>query len=237
MLKKFLKFILSDKRKRSIKEQLGVPGLHHSLLLLKERGYSPGFVIDGGAYEGTWTLDLLEVFPEAKVLMVEAQIAKVPRLREVAGQHTNVQYHQGILSAQDGKRVLFTENETASHVEVFEYEAGKGIASETLDGIITRRGLPFPDFIKLDVQGYEIEVLKGASQSLDHAEFCFLEVSLIDIGNEPLLTEVIHFMDERGFQAYDICQLMRRPYDKALYQLDLLFIKKTSNLIAEKRWN
>ena len=38
-------------------------------------------------------------------------------------------------------------------------------------------------------------------------------------------------------KLYDITQLMRRPFDKALYQSDFLFIKKTSPLVAVKRWN
>jgi hypothetical protein len=69
MLKHLLKFILSDRVKRSIKEQLGVPGLHHTLVQLKQRGYQPNFVIDGGAYEGQWTLDFLEVFQRNRVMM------------------------------------------------------------------------------------------------------------------------------------------------------------------------
>lgn len=237
MLTQLLKWILSEKTKRSIKEKLGVPTLHHTLVLLKGRGYYPQFVIDGGAYEGNWTQDLLEVFPNTRVLMLEAQAAKLPHLKKIIEQNYNVQFHQGVLSAQEGKRVIFKENETASHVEGVVEGGEGGVSSETLDGIIIRRGLGFPDFIKLDVQGYELEVLKGAAESMVHAEFCLLEVSLLNIGNEPLVIEVINYMDQRGFQSYDICQLMRRPYDQALYQIDLLFIRKNSRFIKDKRWD
>lgn len=237
MLTQLLKWILSEKTKRSIKEKLGVPTLHHTLLLLKGRGYYPQFVIDGGAYEGNWTQDLLEVFPNTRVLMLEAQAAKLSHLQKITLQHPNTQFHQGVLSAKEGKRVIFKENETASHVEGLVEGGEGGVSSETLDRTIVRQGFGFPDFIKLDVQGYELEVLKGATECLGHAEFCLLEVSLLNIGNEPLLVEVINFMDQRGFQSYDICQFMRRPYDQALYQIDLLFIKKNSRFIKDKRWN
>lgn len=236
MIKRILKLILSDKTKRSIKEQLGVPGLHHSLQLLKKRGYAPRFVIDGGAYEGQWTLDLLEVFPDASVLMLEAQSSKATRLQQIVEQCPKVIFHQALLSAEDGTKLVFKENETASHVESVAFGGEVGIYSEAIDAIISRRGLPFPDFIKLDVQGYELEVLRGATACLAHAEFCLLEISLLNLGNEPLLAEVIAYMDDRGFQAYDICQFMRRPYDLALYQIDMLFVNKTSKFIADKRW-
>ena len=53
----------------------------------------------------------------------------------------------------------------------------------------------------------------------------------------PLALDVMKFMDEADFQLYDITQFMRRPYDKALYQLDVLFVKKNSAWITDKRWN
>jgi hypothetical protein len=94
-----------------------------------------------------------------------------------------------------------------------------------------------PDFIKIDVQGHELEVLRGAEKVLKDCIFCLLEVSLLSLGNEPPLIEVMNYMDENGFQLYDISQFMRRPYDKALYQSDFLFIKKNSTFISQKRWD
>jgi hypothetical protein len=38
----------------------------------KKRGYQPKFVIDGGAYQGEWTVTFKEVFPAASILMIEA---------------------------------------------------------------------------------------------------------------------------------------------------------------------
>ncbi|TAF74506.1 MAG: hypothetical protein EAZ53_08985 [Bacteroidetes bacterium] len=64
-----------------------------------------------------------------------------------------------------------------------------------------------------------------------------IEVSFIDIyKNGPLVLDVLNFMDKNDFQAYDICSLMRRPLDKALFQADLLFVKKDSFLIRNKKW-
>ena len=43
-------------------------------------------------------------------------------------------------------------------------------------------------------------------------------------------------MNEIGFQVYEISQFIRRPFDLALYQMDVLFIKKQSRFIADKKW-
>jgi FkbM family methyltransferase len=233
----FLKKLIPFSYKRDIKEQLGVPSFHWSLQNIKRLGFTPSFVVDIGAYEGYWTRDFLEVFPDTKILMLEAQSSKAPKLQSVCNEFSNTQYHIALLSPEDGKEFSFFESETASHVTADVSLGTKKINGESLDMILERKGLPFPEFLKLDVQGFELEVLKGGAKSLAHAEFCLMEVSLLDLDSTPLILELMNYMDSKGFQAYDICQFMRRPYDRALYQIDLLFIRKTSKLIAERRWN
>jgi len=232
-----LKKIIPFRYKRKIKEQLGVPSLHRSLQNIKRLGFAPSFVVDIGAYEGHWTEDFLEVFPGTKILMLEAQTSKEEKLKKIGDRFKNVHHYIALLSAEDGKEFAFFENETASHVTTDMMVASKKIKGESLDGILERKQLPFPDFLKLDVQGFELEVLKGGSKSLSYAEFCLLEVTLINLDNTPLLPETVRYMDENGYQVYDICQFMRRPFDNALYQLDMLFIKKNSELIKAKRWS
>ena len=88
------------------------------------------------------------------------------------------------------------------------------------------------------MQGHELEVLKGAEKSLAHGEVCLLEISLLDLGeSQPLLAEMINYMDAKNFQAYDISQFMRRPFDKVLFQIDMFFVKNNSSLIHSERWN
>ena len=234
-----IKKILPFKYKRSVKEKLGVPSLHWSLENLKRKNFYPASVLDIGAYEGFWTLDFLEVFPKAKVLMVEAQANKKTFLEAIKQKNKNVDYAVTLLSSSDGETKLFSQNETASHVVSSEVpgEQYEQIKTQTLDVLLEKMNFPFPEFLKLDVQGHEMEVLKGAEKSLAHATICLLEISLLNLGDDgPLLAEMVTFMDEKGYQAYDISQFIRRPFDKALYQVDMFFIKKGSLLITDKRW-
>lgn len=198
-------------------------------------------VLDIGAYEGLRTIDFLEVFPNANILMLEAQAKKTNALLKIVEENKNVQFQISVLSSIDGEEVLFYENETASHIinqtSNIELQA-TSMKTKTVDSILKEINFSLPQFLKLDVQGYELEVLKGAQNALTNAEFCLLEVSLLDLGDGmPLASTVINFMAEFNFQMYDITQFMRRPYDKALFQIDLMFIKKDSSLINEKRWN
>lgn len=93
---------------------------------------------------------------------------------------------------------------------------------------------PSPDFVKLDVQGYEIEVLKGADRILQSAEFVLLEVSIWQYNaGSPLLGTVVDWMSARGFRVYDLFEFSRRP-DDVLVQMDLLFVREDSALLADQ---
>jgi len=61
------------------------------------------------------------------------------------------------------------------------------------------------DFLKIDVQGYELEVLKGAENALKNSRGCELEVSFIEIyRDQPLFAEIDFFMRARGFFLADL---------------------------------
>lgn len=61
-------------------------------------------------------------------------------------------------------------------------------------------------FLKIDVQGFEQEVLKGGVQMITQAKGIEMEISLIPLyeGQTWLLPEVLNFMKERGFQMVSI---------------------------------
>jgi len=235
---RLLKKMVPGSLKIAIRERLGVPSLGWSLKNLRGLGFVPSFVVDVGAYQGEWTTELLQVYPQARVLMVEAQQKKQEFLQKVVNAHPNVNFEICVLAASDGLDLTFAEDETASYVVRSGDGAAKHLQSQTLDSVLAKKQLGLPDMLKLDVQGYELEVLTGAEKALAHAEICLLEVALLDYGKgNPLLVDIVKFMDEKGFQVYDISKFMRRPFDLALDQLDVFFIRKDSKFISEKRWS
>jgi FkbM family methyltransferase len=217
------------------------PDLRNSLRVLRKRGFQPTFVIDVGAYHGRWTRDFLQIFPNARVLMVEAQPAKEPNLRQqVDASDGRVQLEMALLGPNDHSTVTFFEMETGS--SVFEENSDftrQRVSRETvrLDTLLTRIGLSEPvSLLKLDVQGFELEVLRGALETLGRCELVLLEASLIQINrNCPLIVDVMMFMQEHGFHLYDICSQVRRP-DSVLWQLDLLFVSAKSSMRPEPRF-
>jgi len=213
-----------------------------SLRNMRALGFRPRRIVDVGAYVGDWTCMVKGIFPDASVLMVEAQPSKQSQLLEVCEKYPGeVQCRMALLGPEACAGVRFYELETGSSV-LWEQSnvARREIRCEmrTLDGLLSGTRFGSVDFLKLDVQGYELEVLKGAEESLRGIQAILMEVSLLRVNKgAPLLHEVLRFMDERGFRAYDICSFIRRPLDNALWQSDVIFMRVESPLLASECFN
>src|ERR1700730_7605753 len=94
---------------------------------------------------------------------------------------------------------------------------------------IHRRGAVF---LKLDAQGGELDVLKGAPRALDRTSIVLLEASVVEyIPGTPRIADVISFMRGCRFLLVDIWDLKR--IGSMLSQVDLLFTRCRSILEDE----
>lgn len=227
--------------KEYLKRKLGVPDMFVSLERLRNLGYKPRHIIDIGAFEGEWAIRTSEVFPEAGILMIEAMPQKQAKLQKVCSAHPNLSFEIALLGPEDGREVQFTELETASSVLEEEAATHHRISrtTTTLDSVLERKSITNPSLVKLDVQGYELEVLKGFSKYISSADVILTEASLLDIHkNVPLVKDVVNFLADRGFVLYDICSVStRRPLDQALWQTDLLFVREDAAFRKDKRYS
>jgi FkbM family methyltransferase len=211
---------------------MSFPSIELALDTLRQLGFNPGFTVDVGAYRGEWTRMVKKIFPGTRVLMLEAQESKTAELEELARRSDGSVFAQNaLLGSREGVSVSFHEMATGSSVfaETSPYpRVTVEKKTRTLDGILEERGLSAPDLLKLDVQGYELEVLKGAARALEGVQALLLEVSLVPVNSGcPLAAEVIQFLSARGFQLFDFCSQVRRA-DGVLWQTDLLFLRAGS---------
>lgn len=231
-----------EKWKRYIKAELfQVPDTENSLRRMKRLGFNPAITIDVGAYVGDWTRSFKRIFPDAQVLMIEPLVSKTTVLSKVRSEMPNVELRVALLGAKPEASVGFCESETASSVLT---EAGTKhppttlLPMTTLDAITENGPFAKPNFVKLDVQGYELEVLRGGVCTLESAEAVLMEVNLLRLHDgAPLFHESAEYMGKRGFHVYDLCSLIRRPYDGAIWQADVIFIHNSSRLISSNRWS
>ena len=204
--------------------------MFNSMKMMKQRGFSPKTIIDVGAYTGNWTSRVISIFPDANFIMYEAQPEKKPYLENVKAKHpTQIEYHIALLGSTEVKSVPYFLMETGSSVLEENTDHNRELTQlpmHTLDNLVEPTHLEQPCLLKLDVQGYEIEVLKGAQALLLKVDIVLLEVSILEYNKgAPLIAEIIYFMDNAGFSTFDITELKRTPGEHILFQADIFFCR------------
>ena len=91
--------------------------------------------------------------------------------------------------------------------------------------------------LKVDVEGFELQVLRGAEPLLNAIPTVILEVSLERFWNQPIFHEVIAQMAEWGYWVYDFVGFNRRPADGSLGQADVCFVRSDSPLRRRGGWD
>jgi FkbM family methyltransferase len=227
--------------KAELKMRVGAPSMEASLRRLRGAGFHPDAALDIGAYKGEWTRTFKSVFPDARVLMIEPQPELQEYLQEASRQYSSVHTSMSLLGSTSGTQATFHVDATGSRV-ARDDGAWQGtslhLSTRTLDDVIAECGFGRASMLKLDVQGYELEVLRGASDTLRAVEVIILEVSLLGLIPEaPLFAEVVRAMDELDCQVYDVAGIITRPYDRAVWQLDVVFVGRSSPLLASLAWS
>lgn len=208
-----------------------------ALTRIKETGFNPTHTLDIGAYEGDWAKAASVIFPETTILMIEAQPEKqdyLERLRQY--KESTFQYQITMLGKENKESVPFYQinannNSTGSSM----YEEQTDFPRKKIELPLRKLDSVLQDYpnrkfslAKIDVQGAELDVLRGGNRLLQEAEFIIMELSLMNYNRSaPLLAEVIAYMDANGFAAVDIFEAKRDSKDQ-LVQIDYSFIRKNS---------
>ena len=153
--------------------------------LRDEENVWPGVIYDIGSCVLHWTFHARQVWPDAKIIAFDG-------LREVQFLHQRAvregllhDYYIGILSDKDYVGVNWYENLSFPSGCSYYKEIGTNVydtvqpkprIARTLDGIVRSKGLPLPDLIKIDVQGAEIDILKGGRKCLANASNMLIEL-------------------------------------------------------------
>lgn len=198
---------------------------------LKNKGYYPDTILDIGAENGTWTNSMIEIYGRSKYYLFEA--IDYPKLKQFDDKE-NITVFNYILNEKIDE-VIWYQNKNAGdsffRENTFHYnecDIIKRISIDLNTIILYNNSINKSKniFIKIDCQGSEIPILKGAIDIFDKTDFILLEIPLFGRYNEgvPNFLQHIQFMDSIGFIVYDI--LENHYINDFNMQIDILFINK-----------
>lgn len=201
---------------------------------LAELGVKFDVIYDIGAAQGAWAQRASKIWPNARIIGFEPNASRVSDLEATRAVLPNFSYHRCLLGSTIADVEYVDSRDQTSLYD--RAAAGPKVTAPmlTLDSLLGGKEIPPPSFMKLDVQGYELEILKGGQLALASAQAVLLEVSVYHLSPEmPLVLDVLNYMNANGFFWYDILGLLRRPSDDALGQMDLLFLRRDHPLFRD----
>ena len=188
-------------------------------------------VLDIGSYEGEWTKSFKYFYPDADVLMIEANIENEEILKQIGNykiavlgkiDDEEVDYYKCLDGVSTGNGI-YPENTEFK----FESEKRKAITLSTLLG--SEDGF---DLIKMDVQGAERDIIQGSLPIIAKTKFLLLELQTVQYTKgTPRFSEMVAYLHDLGFEFVDIFDL---KYDRdCLIEMDGLFINRNIDIENE----
>lgn len=215
-LKRILNLLRPAKQRLSHRKRLGY---------LKASGCEIRRALDLGAFEGKWTKLLREVYPSAQVVMVDANTDKERLLRALGDCRI------AVLGDADGREVDYykcLDGDAGSGNGIYRENTAFSFAAEKRKCVTLSTLLGSPegfDLIKMDVQGAELDVIRGGLPIVINSRYLLLELQTHNYNlGAPHFEEVVAFLHGHGFGVVDIVDLMYSG-DK-LIQVDVLFRNK-----------
>jgi FkbM family methyltransferase len=174
---------------------------------LAGRGFAPATIIDVGTADGT--PPLYRAFPNAYRVLIEPLAEFEPDLERLASGHG--EYVVTAVGASEGTITLAVPDNrrTASALAAVEPlpSSSREVPVTRLDSLLAARSWTPPFGLKIDVEGFEHEVIEGASRLLRETQFVIAEASITPrFSGERSCAQLIEMMGARGFEVGDVLE-------------------------------
>jgi len=207
--------------------------LENFFSLLAEIGFVPNHIIDVGANHGSWTRTALNYFPDAHYSLLEPQKWLEAYVKDLMDSNSKIRFFPcGAGSTSGTFKFTVTSRDDSSNFLISTVDAKNAgyeqIDTEvvTLNELVSKNNLPPPDIIKIDAEGFDLEVLEGADNFFGKTEIFMVEAAVVAKVIENSFLKVIEFLDQRGYRLFDITDLNRPFEPRVLWLTELVFIRK-----------
>lgn len=216
----------------------------HMLRALQQEGYLFQTIIDGGANIGQFARAAAETYPEAQIIAFEP----LPHVFATLKANLRDQAHMHLIPSALGE----TDGAVAFHETTYSLSSSAlrlhknhrihfpnvaplqtvHVPIGRLDTLLANMSLPRPVLLKLDLQGYELAALKGASETLNNIDYILLEASFKPMyQGEPLFDDVYSYIRGHGFSLVQPLAFLKGQKG-IMVQMDALFGKPAQRHVS-----
>lgn len=194
------------------------PHIEKSALIAKEFGFENDLVVDIGGARGYTAFLFTKYLPNASVVIFEPIFENIAEINKLFPNKDRVKIIQKALGNESGeKNINKSSRITSSSLLDFESEIDSDYMKVALTDVDTEKIIVTRlddelnsnqkvGIIKIDVQGYEMEVLKGAKETLSRTSLVVVEVSNHHVyKGAPMYYDVDAILRENGFVLFDNC--------------------------------
>jgi FkbM family methyltransferase len=221
-----------------IAPQSAIGYLEQFHLVLLSTGYSPDLIVDVGANHGQWSTKTIKYFPDATYHLYEPQEELLPDLQKLQCISSKVSINiMGVGAVKGTMNFSLNPRDDSSTFRLSAQEAAdrgfkqRELPVVTLDEEYFEKGIT-PSIVKIDAEGWDIDVIKGGIKTIQSAEIVFVESAILNKSMNNTLPTIVTMMDEMGFKLVDFTDLNRTPTTKALWLVEAAFVKKGESLDA-----
>ena len=211
--------------------------LDHSIKSLLKKN-NP-LIIDIGAHEGESINRFNKIFSNAQIHSFEPQIEAFNRLKVLKTKNIHLN-NFGLGSKIENKDIFVNSNTAASSYLNIDnkshyFRSLRTINKQetkinTLDNYLIEKKIDFVDLVKIDVQGFENEVLNGSLQSLNKIHLIEIEVVFVNYYEKKnSFYQIENVLKNYNFELYSLSSLTLNRRDDRLRNLDALYFNTKIN--------
>lgn len=215
----FLLFSIAFKSADSYDQKKGAPGNKDVVRRIKAYLPSSPVIVEAGTYDGKDTVELSKLLPKAKIYTLEPIPELFSKSATAIKNCANVRLYNKALSDQTGSAIMYTSEERnrpgitsqsssllapkdhLKHAPNTLFKKKIEIDAITLDDWAQQNQIDHIDFLKLDIQGYELNVLQASPKLFNTVKVILLEVEFVEAyKGQYLYADIKDWLENQGFE-------------------------------------